>query len=52
MKWIVIVSGKWGGLVVRKFFTSHAKARDFYTDCLVKYLDYEVTIEEYEPQRI
>ena len=42
-----VTRGGWGYICAQRFFRDREKAREFYTDCLVKYLDCEVTIEAY-----
>ena len=41
----VVVTGHRGGLVTMRYFNDKERARDFFTDCLAKYLDYNVELE-------
>ena len=41
----VVVTGLRGGLVTMRYFHDKERARDFFTDCLAKYLDYNVELE-------
>lgn len=47
-QWQVVVTGPRGGFVTARYFTDKAKAKDFFTTCLAKYLDYNVEFEKCE----